>query len=226
MKRLFKLGLTAATLALMATSANAAVTLDGSTPYDAALASGQTSVVNFDTPNAAGYTFQESLTGLIYSGADGLHAGIAAPPATSPITVDQTNYMALQKGYVATLDTPFLKSLSLFVGSLDPTNSITFNGTGGFTQTFLGSTLFNPAQGNQSNGDNNRRFFFTFDPTDKVNQIVFTSGENSFEFDNIGALASGVPEPATWAMMLLGFGGIGFMLRSGKRRELGLKAAV
>ena len=61
MKRLFKLGLTAATLALMATSANAAVTLDGSTPYDAALASGQTSVVNFDTPNAAGYTFQGKL---------------------------------------------------------------------------------------------------------------------------------------------------------------------
>jgi hypothetical protein len=57
-----------------------------------------------------------------------------------------------------------------------------------------------------------------------VNQIVFTSNQNSFEFDNIGALASGVPEPATWAMMLLGFGGIGFMLRNGKRRNLGLKA--
>lgn len=226
MKRLFKLGLTAAALALMATSANAAVMLDGSSAYDAALASGQTNVVNFDAPNASGYTFEESLAGLIYLGSDGLHQDIAAPPATGPMTVDQTKYMALQKGYVATLDTPFLKSLSIFIGSLDPSNSITFNGMNGFTQTFLGSDLFNPATGNQTNSDNNRRFYFSFDPNDKVNQIVFTSGVNSLEFDNIGALASGVPEPATWAMMLLGFGGIGFMLRSGKRRELGLKAAV
>lgn len=226
MKRLIKFGLTAAALALMANSANAAVMLDGSSAYDAALASGQTTVVNFDAPNAAGYTFEESLSGLIYNGADGLHLNIAAPPATGPMTADQTMYMALQRGYVATLDTPFLKSLSIFIGSLDPSNSITFNGLGGFTQTFLGSDLFDPAQGNQTNSDNNRRFYFSFDPSDKVNQIVFTSGVNSLEFDNIGALASGVPEPATWAMMLLGFGGIGFMLRNGKRRELGLKATA
>ncbi len=221
MKRLIKLGLTAATLALMATSANAAVTLDGSTAYDAALAPGQTSVVNFDNPNAAGYTFAGSIAGLVYNGADGLHVNVAAPPFG-----DTSLYMALQTNQVATLNTPLLKSLSLYIGSLDPTNSITFKGTGGFSQTFLGSSLFDPATGNQSNGDNNRRFYFSFNPADKVNQVVFTSGENSFEFDNIGAFASGVPEPATWAMMLLGFGGIGFMLRNGKRRELSLKATA
>ena len=221
MKRLIQLGLTAAALALLATSANAAVTLDGSTAFDAALASGQTPVVNFDSPNAAGYTFAGSTAGLIYNGADGEHVNIAAPPFG-----DTSLYMALQTGQVATLNTPLLKTLSLYIGSLDPTNSITFKGAGGFSQTFLGSSLFNPAEGNQSNGDNNRRFYFSFDAADKVNQIVFTSGQNSFEFDNIGALASGVPEPATWAMMLLGFGGIGFMLRSGKRRDLGLKAAI
>jgi len=221
MNRLIQLGLTAAAFALLATSANAAVTLDGSTAFDAALATGQTTVVNFDSPNAAGYTFAGSTAGLIYNGADGEHVNIAAPPFG-----DTSLYMALQTDQVATLNTPLLKSLSLYIGSLDPTNSITFKGLGGFSQTFLGADLFDPATGDQTSGDNNRRFFFSFNPTDQVNQIVFTSGENSLEFDNIGALASAVPEPATWAMMLLGFGGIGFMLRNSKRRELGLKATA
>jgi hypothetical protein len=35
----------------------------------------------------------------------------------------------------------------------------------------------------------------------------------------------GVPEPATWAMLLLGFGGIGAMLRMARRRQDALAAA-
>src|SRR4051812_19984064 len=93
MKRLIQLGLTAATFALLATSANAAVSLNGSTAFDAALAPGQTSVVNFDSPNAAGYTFAGSTAGLIYNGADGEHVNIAAPPFG-----DTSLYMALQNG--------------------------------------------------------------------------------------------------------------------------------
>jgi hypothetical protein len=40
-------------------------------------------------------------------------------------------------------------------------------------------------------------------------KAVFSSTQNSFEFDNV-AVAGGVPEPSTWAMMLLGFAGLGF----------------
>jgi hypothetical protein len=39
--------------------------------------------------------------------------------------------------------------------------------------------------------------------------------------DNV-AISSAVPEPATWAMMLLGFGATGAMLRSDRRRTLAL----
>lgn len=133
----------------------------------------------------------------MYNGADDLHVNVARPFG------DTSLYMALQTNQAATLNTPLFKSLSLYIGSLCPTNSITFKGAGGFSETFLSSNLFNPAQGNQLSGDNNRHFYFSFNPTDQVNQIVFTSGENFFEFDNIGALISGVSEPATWAMMLL-----------------------
>ena len=34
--------------------------------------------------------------------------------------------------------------------------------------------------------------------------------------------APGVPEPATWAMMLLGFGGIGMAMRRRRSKENGL----
>jgi hypothetical protein len=38
-----------------------------------------------------------------------------------------------------------------------------------------------------------------------------------FVFTNV-SLTSSVPEPATWAMFLLGFGGIGFMMRNSRRK--------
>ena len=217
MKRLIQLGLTAATFALLATSANAAVNLDGSAPgfNTAPLGAGEDYVVGFGGPNAPGYTFATNPAPYIYHTADGLHPGIAAPPFGD----DSSSYMAIQTNQSIALNTPYLQTLSLFIGSLDPTNKITFNGTGGFTQSFLGSDLFTPAVGNQSSDQNNRRFYFSFNPADGVNQIVFSSGENSFEFDSIAALAGGVPEPGTWAMLLLGFGGIGLMLRNAKRRD-------
>jgi len=34
------------------------------------------------------------------------------------------------------------------------------------------------------------------------------------------SIATGVPEPATWAMMIIGFGGVGTMVRSARRRQM------
>lgn len=63
-------------------------------------------------------------------------------------------------------------------------------------------------------GDLNR--FVTFTITDLPTQLAITqarldSTRDAFEIDNFGVV--GVPEPATWLMMLLGFGAIGFTLR-------------
>jgi PEP-CTERM motif len=38
-----------------------------------------------------------------------------------------------------------------------------------------------------------------------------------FVFTNVG-MTSGVPEPSTWAMMLLGFVGLGFAFRQSRRK--------
>jgi PEP-CTERM motif len=45
----------------------------------------------------------------------------------------------------------------------------------------------------------------------------FNYFDDTFVFTNV-AVTSGVPEPATWAMMLLGFVGLGFAFRQSRRK--------
>jgi hypothetical protein len=197
-----KLLLAAAALAA-AGSANAAVSIT-SAAYDAALAPGEQLVVTFDAPNAAGYTITGGATRIG-------SAGNAAAPFG-----DATRFMYVLGGSSATLTTPLLTSFSMYIGSVDTYNSITFKGANGYEETVTGSQLVAVANGNQSSAQTNRRFYFDFG-SDKVNQVIFSSSSNSFEFDNIAAGA--VPEPATWAMLIMGFGFVGMALR---RRQPGV----
>jgi PEP-CTERM motif len=54
--------------------------------------------------------------------------------------------------------------------------------------------------------------FVTLTSDTLFTSVTFASDRNSFEITNISA----VPEPSTWAMMILGFLGVGFM---GYRRK-------
>ena len=187
----------------VAGSANAAVSIT-SAAYDAALAPGEQLVVTFDAPHAAGYNFAGGATQI------GTTTSAAAPYG------DSTTFAYVLGGTSATLTTPLLKSFSMYIGSVDSYNSITFKGANGFEQTISGTDLVAHANGDRTSAGTNRRFYFDFG-ADRVNQVVFHSTSNSFEFDNIAAGA--VPEPATWAMLILGFGFVGAALR---RRQPGL----
>jgi hypothetical protein len=54
--------------------------------------------------------------------------------------------------------------------------------------------------------------------------VIGGGGANSFNGDFTTSAVSGVPEPATWAMMILGFAGIGFMAYR-RKSKLALMAA-
>ena len=65
-------------------------------------------------------------------------------------------------------------------------------------------------------GSNGQNFFNAFNGTFKSVTMTFTNGatvDDVRQFRMGAASAAAVPEPATWAMMLLGFGAIGFGMR-------------
>lgn len=213
-----KLALSAAVaaLALSATAANAAVTFYGKGYNEvspAALKANETMVLDFDLYNDATYT-GASTSGTI--------PDTAAPPA--PGTTGEYGYVTLASSNANTGNTITLPysaySLSIYIGSIDPSNKITFNFKGGGSEAFLGSTLTNPANGNQSGDLQNRRFFFSFNGQ-QVESVTLNTGQNSFEFDNVAV--SGVPEPGVWALMIAGFGMMGAALRR-RRSALGVAA--
>jgi len=169
---------------------------------DTPLPAGQFMIDDFDNPIANGFAFSPA---NVRSGSLGLDSGVSAPPPG-----DLTNYETVLGGASATLTTPNgLHSLSIFLGSPDDYNSITFLGGTVGDLTLSGPNLFYPATafgGDQSIG---RRVTYDFGAGD-FTSVVFSSGSNSFEFDNI---AGSVPEPSSWALMLVGVGALGFALR-------------
>jgi hypothetical protein len=151
-------------------------------------------------------------TAIIAKNAAGTSAGISATPAG-----DTTNYMSILSGKSETLTFSGVQNkFGLYWGSIDSYNSIAFYLGGAATPflTLFGNTLNAvPAlgyNGDQSGALTNAYVTFTGLSFDK---IVLASSGNSFEFDNISHAVAPVPEPTTWAMMLLGFAGIGLLYR-------------
>jgi hypothetical protein len=97
---------------------------------------------------------------------------------------------------------------------------------GGGSDTFYGHDLINYAltpNGNQFSWDSNR--YVGFLQTQVVSLVLMTN-DNAFELDNIGwmqdppdpAPVPAVPEPSTWAMLLIGFAGLGFVFHRSRRK--------
>jgi hypothetical protein len=97
----------------------------------------------------------------------------------------------------------------LYWGSVDTYNTILFyDAAHHLLGSKTGIDILNPANGIQGAGGS-AYANFTFGPGESVKFIDFTSTSAAFEFDNIAV--KGVPEASTWAMMILGFLGLGFL---------------
>ena len=154
-------------------------------------------------------------------------SGVADRPAFN----STGNYGAvLANGvYTIALGTAALGSANIFsfvVGSVDMYNSLLLRYSDGTSQLFSGNQikLGGMANGDQESMATNGRVSYStgaLDPT--MVSATFRSGQNSFEFDNIAVRA--VPEPSTWAMMILGFAGIGVVTYRRRRQALSHSAA-
>ena len=104
---------------------------------------------------------------------------------------------------------------SIDLGSIDSYNTLTLNFVGGGSQVFTGTQLVANPNGDQSSPNTNGRFRFTAGANEQIAGVTFASGGNSFEVDRLAVAA--IPEPATWAMMIGGFGLIGVASRRSRR---------
>jgi hypothetical protein len=181
---------------------------------------------------ASATSFIGSTTGCFSSGACALSAG---PISMSGITFTGASFDVQDSNGFAAIGTgtPPVLGFDQTLGflSVDPSTgftgplpfqllvSFTSPGSGGSTYfaTIIGSvTAGSGAGGIQADFDNTAHLItttggaFTLTVNDTA---VSTNGTNT----PITGFIQAVPEPATWAMMLLGFGGIGFAMR--RRRQ-------
>lgn len=187
--------------------ANAAVVIsaaNGASPYN----SPATFDFNAPTPQWSGSIFTDSLAGYRATplGSGGGYAAVG--PATESGGNDQ--FLDLT-GFAG------IGEISLLWGSVDTYNYLDVMSGSSVLYTFSGSDVANPANGDQSSPGQNRIVTLAFTGSDKFDTTAlrFRSGDAAFEFDNLRV--SAVPEPAGWALLLLGFGLVGMGIRSRRR---------
>ncbi|WP_166430450.1 PEPxxWA-CTERM sorting domain-containing protein [Polymorphobacter arshaanensis] len=188
-----------AAVSIFATAAQAVTWSSVPGAPDPGPAPGQTMLVSFDTPLPTGYALSGDYG--IVSGS----SGAAATPAT-----DTSKYFyvssALGSG-IAKLTTPSLKSVSFYWGSVDNYNFVDVLGAGGTTLFTLAGSSLPAANGNQFISSTNRRVSFDAGAGEAITGLRFRSTGVAFELDSIAGAA--VPEPASWMLMIIGFGMIG-----------------
>jgi hypothetical protein len=88
-----------------------------------------------------------------------------------------------------------------------------------FDALLYGEQIFSFHFGDAGSGDGNYTVLYLFDFGAEGAGSV-NLGANGFSNGVILPPPGGVPEPATWAMMLIGFTGIGFAVRRGRKPGL------
>lgn len=113
-------------------------------------------------------------------------------------------------------------AFSFIWGSIDTFNFLsilTAGGTYSFSGSAIAALIPTPANGSQTLNPQNPIVTFLLSGLDQTNvRLRLNSSQNAFEIDDIAV--SPVPEPATWAMMFLGFGALGFAMRRRKGSRL------
>ena len=119
-------------------------------------------------------------------------------------------------------------SLGMDYGSADEYNSFVLHLSNGTTEIYTGGQVIAAAAtGNRTSPVTNGRLTFRPDAGLYITSIDLRSTGQALEVDNFGVISvAAVPEPATWGMMLLGFGVMGVSLRRRRRSLPSLAQAV
>lgn len=211
MQRLF-LALVGVSALALSSGANAGITLTGNVPGVNPY-SGPAPTYTFDPgsrPLVTGGGFVTGTNGILYAqpyGSSGYYYAVG-PSTSTTGTIDLSSFADIN-------------SISFLWGSVDSYNTVQFlDASMNILASFSGNDIFDPANGNRTNPNTNPIVTFSLTGTDAsdLTYLRLISSSNSFEIDNL--LVGSVPEPATWALMLLGFAGIGVALRRARKPAL------
>lgn len=166
---------------------------------------GYTLVDNFDTS-----TGQALVTGTNFTFPTGSTAGQYVAP-----TGDTTPYLAILGGGNASITFGTgVKSFSFDYSTVDTYNNIQIRYADGGIQNYTGTFVL----GSLPTGVTSGSFIVNGDGR-AIGGLTLSTSANSFEVDNLatsGSLGT-VPEPASWAMMIVGLGLVGASSRSRRR---------
>ncbi len=181
---------------------------------------GASAVVDFEGALPTGFT----LTGGLVRNTDD---GLGAEPAIAEGVKENSFYLSANDGDSAILkSTTGYREVSLYWGSIDAYNTLDLlDALGGTIASYTGNQIEMPANGAQFQGSTNRRVNFKISGSDSpIYGLKFASKSPAFEVDNI-AFSSAVPEPASWAMMIGGFGLVGGAMRRRPRHSTTVRFA-
>lgn len=120
-----------------------------------------------------------------------------------------------------------ISAISFIWGSVDDWNWIDVLGRdGGVLRTFNGVDVAVTPNGSWTAAAMNPLATISITGADRTNigGLRLRSGTNAFEVDNFAI--AGVPEPATWAFLLLGFGALGGTMRAHTRKAVTARRAL
>ncbi|WP_375396503.1 PEPxxWA-CTERM sorting domain-containing protein [uncultured Sphingomonas sp.] len=150
---------------------------------------------------------------------------VTTQTGTVPGAVNPDNngdgYLAVQNGtFTVSFGSAGVQFFSFVFGTLDTYNSLTLNFKDGTSVLYQGQQIIGlsglTTGGTQTyTPQQTGRVSYDTGGGSAIVSAIFGSTQAAFEIDDIAAAA---PEPATWALMILGFGLAGAQLRYSRRK--------
>jgi hypothetical protein len=177
---------------------------------------------NNDAPGSTSGTTSTAFGTATWSTTPGVGADPSEVTDTSVVgrdlepSGDSTDYVFAQQGGSVTVGfTHNLGSVTIYWGSPDTFNTLTLGNGDIITGSDVAAALGFAADGSDANSR-----WVTIADTTPFKSFTASSSSPAFELDMAGGVGGAIPEPSTWAMLILGFTGLGYAAfrRSAKDR--------
>jgi hypothetical protein len=150
---------------------------------------------------------------LVVTSGDVLFPTGNVPNRSSALPGNDTPYLSIGGGGSATIDfgSVIVRSFSFDYSTVDSFNLLQINYVGGGSTTYTGADILAGLPTGVTSGS-----IIVAGNGDLISSLILSSPRSAFEVDNLAVsslLPTAVPEAATWAMMLGGFGLLGTAMR-------------